>query len=148
MINSRQIRHRVVGILIKDGKILLMHRVKDGRKFYVFPGGGVESNESLDEGLKREIKEEAGLDVKKTKFLFEMESQLPGEPMMGYPNEHYFLIEDFSGQPELGGPEKERMDTQNQYFLEWVDILKLGAMDNLYPERALQELIGFLHTKK
>jgi 8-oxo-dGTP pyrophosphatase MutT (NUDIX family) len=145
---NHKIRHRAVGIIIKGGTILLMHRIKNGREFYVFPGGGVEPNESLEEGLKREIKEEAGLDVKKAKFLFEQENQLPGDPMTGYPNEHYFLIKNFSGKPELGGPEKERMDIQNQYSLEWVDLGKLEAKGNLYPQRALQELIVFLRTKK
>ncbi len=148
VIDNHQIRHRAVGIIIKDRAILLMQRVKNGRKFYVFPGGGVESNESLVEGLKREFKEEAGLDVKKAKLLFEIESQLPSDPITGYPNEHYFLIENFSGKPELGGPEKERMDIQNQYSLEWVDLVKLEAISNLYPQRALQKLIAFLRTKK
>jgi len=38
-------------------------RLKNGRslKYYVFPGGGVESNETLDEALKRESFEELGI---------------------------------------------------------------------------------------
>lgn len=41
-----------------DGNIAVMHVKK--KKAYTFPGGGVEKNESITEGLKREILEETG----------------------------------------------------------------------------------------
>jgi 8-oxo-dGTP diphosphatase len=116
VIDNHQIRHRPVGIIIKDGAILLIRRIKNGRNFYVFPGGGLEPNESLEEGLKREIKEEAGLDVKKAEFLFEIKVQLPDNPIKGYQNEHYFLIEKYSGKPELGGPEKKNEWPKSVFF--------------------------------
>lgn len=53
----------VRGILIKRKKLLLHHRVKKGREYYVFPGGHVRLNESPKDTLKREFKEETGLDV-------------------------------------------------------------------------------------
>jgi 8-oxo-dGTP pyrophosphatase MutT (NUDIX family) len=93
VINNHHIRYRAVGIIVKDGTILLMHRVKNGRKFYVFPGGGVEPNERPEEGLKREIKEEAGLEVKEVEFLFEIKVQLPDDSNNNFQIEHYFLIE-------------------------------------------------------
>jgi 8-oxo-dGTP diphosphatase len=46
------------GVIIKDGKVLLVPQW-DG---YDFPGGGLELGESLEEGLKREIREETGLE--------------------------------------------------------------------------------------
>lgn len=36
---------RAAGILIKDNKILLIHRTREGKEFWVLPGGGVEKNE-------------------------------------------------------------------------------------------------------
>ena len=35
-------------------------------KTYQFPGGHLEENETLEEGLKREVKEETGIDIKET----------------------------------------------------------------------------------
>lgn len=146
--------HRAVGIIIKNGKILLMRRLRNGQEYYVFPGGGVEESESLEEALKREMKEELSIDIENPKLIFELENQLKdqySEHMTGYPNEHYFLIGNFSGKLELGGPEKERMDDKNQYFLEWLeftDFNKIEEMKNLYPKKAVEELAKFLQTQK
>lgn len=45
---------RAAGIIIKDGKILLMRRVKDGREYFVFPGGSIEKNETPKNSLRQE----------------------------------------------------------------------------------------------
>ena len=36
-------RQRVAAIVVKDNKVLLMHRVNDGREYYSFPSGGKDS---------------------------------------------------------------------------------------------------------
>lgn len=54
---------RVRGILIREGKLLVIHRIKEGREYYVIPGGGVENQETMLEALKREMKEEVGIIV-------------------------------------------------------------------------------------
>jgi 8-oxo-dGTP pyrophosphatase MutT (NUDIX family) len=33
---------RAVGIIIKNNKILLIHHIKDGKEYYVSPGGTIE----------------------------------------------------------------------------------------------------------
>ena len=151
---SKNMRHRVIGIVIKNNKVLLMRRLKNGQEYYVFPGGGVEENESFEEALKREMKEELSINIENPKLLFELENQMQdqyGGHMTGYPNEHYFLIENFTGQPELGGPEKERTDDKNQYFLEWIEMentAKIGNMPNLYPRKAVNKLMEFMRDRK
>ena len=73
-------RIRVAGIILINGGIALMHR-KDVLKnpnmseYYTIPGGGLEEGESFEEGVKREIKEEFGIDVKPEKLLYEQESK-------------------------------------------------------------------------
>lgn len=144
-------KHRVVGIIIKDRKILLMRRIKNDQEYFVFPGGGVEENESLEEALRREMKEELSIDIENPKLIFELENQFGdqyGGQMKGYPNEHYYLIKSFSGKPELGGPEKERINNQNQYIVEWVKLLQISTMDNLYPQQAVTKLMELLRTQK
>lgn len=54
----------VDGIYVKDGKFLLLKRnVEPFKGFWHVVGGHVEENESLKEAVKREFKEETGLDV-------------------------------------------------------------------------------------
>lgn len=50
--------------LLQDGKMLLLqNRVKEDWKGYTFPGGHVEPGESFVDAVKREMKEETGLDI-------------------------------------------------------------------------------------
>lgn len=49
-------------ILDDDGKVALMHVAE--YDIYKLPGGGIDENESLDDALNREIKEETGCDIK------------------------------------------------------------------------------------
>jgi nucleoside triphosphatase len=59
-----------VGALVfnQEGKIFLMKSYKWRNKF-VLPGGHVELGETLKQALKREIKEETGLDIFDIKFI-------------------------------------------------------------------------------
>jgi len=66
--------HRIAtgAIIIQEDKILLV-RYNDhhGKSYLVGPGGGVHSdNESITQALKREVKEETGLEVNPYKILF------------------------------------------------------------------------------
>jgi len=123
---------RVAAIIIENNKILLMRRIKEGQEYYVFPGGGIEGNESTEDAIIREVKEELSLDAKIDKLLFQIENR--GQ------EELYFLIKEFSGIPELSGPEKERMNGNNQYYPVWLDLNKALNLPNLYPEEARQRI--------
>jgi len=66
-------RISVRGIIYKDGKLLCVrHKFADGspRPVYATPGGGLEENESLIEGVTREMIEETGIVPKVGKLLF------------------------------------------------------------------------------
>ena len=54
-------RPSVRGIILKEGKIALVHSLK--YDYYKFPGGGCKKNEKHEETLIREVKEETGLVV-------------------------------------------------------------------------------------
>jgi len=58
-------RPAVYGVIIEDGKVLLSKQW-DG---YDFPGGGIEIGESIVDALKREVREETGLEVEVGKIL-------------------------------------------------------------------------------
>ena len=54
----------VYGIIIKDGKIILIKKARGGYTGKLdLPGGGIEYKESPTETLKREIMEEVGIDI-------------------------------------------------------------------------------------
>lgn len=59
-VGSKDIMYRkaVRALILKDGKILLVHSEKANE--FKFPGGGIEQNESKQEALKREVLEETG----------------------------------------------------------------------------------------
>jgi len=129
-------RTRVAVIVIKDNKILLLRRIKNGKEYYVFPGGGVEGGENLEEAIIRETQEELGLKIKVEKPFFKINN-------LGR-DEFYFLVKEFSGTPKLGGPEKERMNENDQYYPEWKEIRKISELSNLYPEEAKEKLKNFM----
>lgn len=53
------------GIIIRNSKILIAQRKANGNQGlkWEFPGGKLEENESPEQGLKREIKEELNIDI-------------------------------------------------------------------------------------
>ena len=63
----------VCGIIFKDDKILLTRR-KKGKSlegFWEFPGGKVEKGETDATALKRELKEELGLEISEPNYFSE-----------------------------------------------------------------------------
>ena len=55
------IRPSVRGIILQDGKVLMVHSLK--YDYYKFPGGGIEVGESQEDALCREVREETGFTV-------------------------------------------------------------------------------------
>lgn len=57
-------------IVIDGNKILVMRRKKYGNEYYTLVGGRVDDDETLEQGLTREVKEETGLDVVKSRLVY------------------------------------------------------------------------------
>ena len=73
----------VAGIIFKNSKILLEKRSKKiivEKNKWCLPGGRINFEEKAEDAIKREIKEEIGLNVKKVKFLFYHDEILPNLP--------------------------------------------------------------------
>lgn len=54
---------RVAAFIAQDESLLMVRQAKDGRDYWLLPGGNLETGESLEEGLKRELMEECGVRV-------------------------------------------------------------------------------------
>jgi 8-oxo-dGTP diphosphatase len=57
------IKNSAKAIIIKDGKLLAIKKIKHGSKCYVLPGGGQNPGEDLASAVKRECLEELGISV-------------------------------------------------------------------------------------
>jgi ADP-ribose pyrophosphatase YjhB (NUDIX family) len=64
---------RYQGAIVQNDRILLIKHRKhdDGREYWVIPGGGREANESEEECVRREMKEETHLDVRVERLLLD-----------------------------------------------------------------------------
>lgn len=111
---------RVKGLVIREGKLLLIHRYRDGSEYYAFPGGGVEEGEDLDTALQREMIEETGLKLLWHERVFEQ--QVDGKVFI------FYRCELEEGEMVLGGPEREKQSPTNQYHFEWVDLMELPGL--------------------
>ncbi|KKT26713.1 MAG: MutT/nudix family protein [candidate division WWE3 bacterium GW2011_GWA1_43_94] len=126
ILENRNKGFRAGGIVIKDGKILLMRQFlgpRDGKReedFYTLPGGSWEAGETIEQTCKREIKEEFNLDVTVGRLLFLIDT----ESRIAF----YFECTTDDIEIALGGPEKERMHANEQYHVEWVNLSKIKEL--------------------
>lgn len=64
-------KRSVAGVAVRKGKFFIAQRIPGGAlsECWEFPGGKVEKNESDEEALKREFREEFGIEVKVGKYI-------------------------------------------------------------------------------
>ena len=69
---------RVTGVVIEDGRILLLNQDTGTGRSWSLPGGKVEDGETLAGALLREMREETGLEVEPGRRLYVCD-HLPGD---------------------------------------------------------------------
>ncbi len=57
-------------IIIEDNNILVMHRNKQGNEYFTLVGGKLQEDETPEQGLIREVREETGLKVASAQLVF------------------------------------------------------------------------------
>lgn len=123
---------RVSAVIINQGRIVLIHRFKNGDEYFVVPGGGVEDNDhSLEDALRREIKEELSVNLTTCKLIFEAK--------VGELTNYSYLCEVDSLDFKISGPESADSSANNIYIPEWVAIDNLKTL-HVYPADILEIL--------
>ena len=132
-------RIRASAIIFIDDKLITIYREKmvDGilKKYYVIPGGGVEDNETIEEGTKREILEELGIEIKLSNNYFYLDKE-DGE-------EYFYMAKYKSGVVGTGtGPEFTERDVEKYgtYEIKFISKEKIKNI-NLLPEEVKEYII-------
>lgn len=86
----------------------MVYHQHDGRSYWTLPGGKIEIGETPEQAAVREVKEEAGLDVQVSRFLFDGE--------FGSNTCRCFLVEINSAQEASLGydPEEAHLETKSR----------------------------------
>jgi mutator protein MutT len=111
-----------------------MHRIKQGKEYYVFPGGKIEPGETHEQTLKREMKEEINADIEITDFFAEHSN------FELHDHNYFYLCKHTGGELKLGdGPEFKQNSLDNFYEIITLPISELSNYP-LYPT-AIKELV-------
>ncbi len=114
----RDIRYQAA--IIQKGQVLLLQmRSPQGEVFWLPPGGGREGNETPEECLKREMREETELKVQVERLLFTQ----PDMPGGVYDQLHTYLCRPISGTARAGNePEIASMPVLDIQGIGWFDL--------------------------
>jgi ADP-ribose pyrophosphatase YjhB (NUDIX family) len=139
-------RNRAAGVVINDkNEIILMNLTN--MYFHMLPGGGVDSNENMQEALYRELKEETGANVQIISELGIVVENLQERRMKQIT---YFYLTKVSG--EIQEPNFMPDELEQGYKVEWYSIdeaIKILEKENEYEEYIKQrELIALKEAKK
>ena len=114
---------RAAVVVVENGRVALIERVRDRHTYFVFPGGGVESGESPQQAAVREAHEELGVGV-----------ELGDLISVAYRNgreQRYYLASIAGGSFGTGrGTEMTSGKTaKGTYRPVWVDLTSLTELD-------------------
>ena len=78
----------IIVIVEKDGKILLARHKQRNTNIYACLAGFVEAGESIEHAVKREVREETGLEIKNLKYRGSQSWPFPDQLMLGFTAEY------------------------------------------------------------
>jgi 8-oxo-dGTP diphosphatase len=126
---------RAAVVIVENGRVALIERVRDRRTYFVFPGGGVEAGESPQQAAVREAHEELGVRV-----------ELGDLVSVAYRNgrEQRYYLASIAGGTFGTGRGNEMMTSgttaKGTYRPVWVDLTSLTELD--VRPRALSEALA------
>jgi 8-oxo-dGTP pyrophosphatase MutT (NUDIX family) len=128
---EESMRIRAGVVLIENDKVALIERHRAGLDYFVFPGGGVDEGETVEQGAIREAMEELGVKVaikrKVAEIHFDQSMQV------------YFLVDRVGGDFGTGTGEEYTDSDANDpsegvYIPVWMPIDELPRHEKVFPE--------------
>ncbi|HNX90503.1 MAG TPA: (deoxy)nucleoside triphosphate pyrophosphohydrolase [Candidatus Omnitrophota bacterium] len=131
--DKTQIQLVTAAVIKHAGKILLAQRKRSDRHGgkWEFPGGKLEPNETPEAGLKREIKEELGVDASIGHFLCSV-------PISGSIDQKSLLAFEVTIAPE-------KISLHAHESVVWIDLSQIGDFDLLEADK---QIVAFLIQKE
>ncbi|MDD5145236.1 MAG: NUDIX domain-containing protein [Candidatus Pacebacteria bacterium] len=122
-------------VLIRDNKILLSRRYNTGYfdGNYSFPAGHIDGNETLKQGLVREVKEEIGVDLESNdlELIHVMDRKIPDDERLDF----FFRTKKYLGEPKI-------METNKCDDLSWFELNNLPQNIIPYIKQAIDSILN------
>jgi 8-oxo-dGTP diphosphatase len=118
-------RKAVRAIVIKNDKLLVMHRNKFGTEYDTLPGGNIEVGETPEQALYREVQEETMVTFTNPRLVYLEHSDAI------YGDQYIYLCNYVTGEPQLHPhSEEEHINKlgKNLYKPMWLPIDKLSEV--------------------
>ncbi|MFH5184034.1 NUDIX hydrolase [Paenibacillus sp. TAB 01] len=128
---SNLLQVRVTGILIEEGRLLLVKQKVSSDREWSLPGGKVEQGETLEEAVTREIEEETGLSTKVIKLLYLCDKPDASPSLLHIT----FLLQQTGGELRLPSNEFDRNPIHD------VLMAPIGELDRYGFSRLFMELV-------
>ncbi len=109
-------------VILKDDKILLV-KEKNGR--WALPGGWVDFDQTIKTNTEKEVKEEAGLDVKAIKILAVQDRNKHNKPVYAYNVCKFFVLCEI-----IGGSFQKNLETVESDFFSLEKLPELAEEKN------------------
>lgn len=131
--DGRWFRLRACAVLLREGKVLMARNGFDPYAYSV--GGGVHHGESLEDAVRRELREETGLDLEIDRLLFvhdQVFTTADSDRLAGrlcHEIAFYFLMHD-DGSPVRSGSTTQHGDSE---WCQWIPVAEYGRDITMYP---------------
>lgn len=137
-IYSEKVRVRVCGLLIVDESVLMLKHVGIGTGGWLWapPGGGLEFNENAPDALRKEFREETGLEVTIDQFLFVNEYR----DVRLHAIELFFSVHSIGGTLQLGSDPELPDDQQIIKEIKWLSVEALKEIETAFLHNAFHEI--------
>jgi ADP-ribose pyrophosphatase YjhB (NUDIX family) len=125
-------------VLDQDNRVLLVRFVhpKTGEEFWTTPGGGLDPGESLESGLRRELREETGLmEFEPGPVVWTRREEFEWADQLLNQSEQIVLVRvpSFEPRPELSA---EQLAAEGLYEVRWWTLDEIESSDAVfYPTR-------------
>ena len=126
-------------LIIRSGRLALIERQWQGRRYWVIPGGGVEPGETVADAARREAEEELGVPVELGALRVRIDHREEGGSIQ---RQWYFDAAVRADDIRIAGPEKYSPD-RGIYSAVWIGLDELDV-EAIHPS-AVAQLIAQYH---